>query len=101
MNILVEYDDECEQKILILCFCQQQKHLSLYSTLIHTLKLDIQGLRDVITEGVSITERVSCGTALTAHSFQLQKPITEVTPAELSCYLQRLPTGERYLIGLM
>ena len=95
MNIPFGYDDEYRQKTPILCFYQQQRNHSLYLTLVPTLKLDMQRLRILITKGVC------WGTVPTAHLLQLIKPRTELTWAELTCYLRGLPTEQRYLPGLM
>ena len=79
MNILVEYDDGYEGKTLTLCFCRRKKKHSLFPTSIPTLKLDIRGLRILITEGVCY------GTVPTAHLFQLLKPRPKLPRAELAC----------------
>ena len=61
MNITIEYDDEYEQKTLTLSYYDQKKKGHLSPTLIPTLKLNIQGLR------ISITEGVCCGIVPTSH----------------------------------
>ena len=78
MNIPVEYNGEYEQKRLSICFFLQHKNHHLYSISIPALKLDMQGLR------VSITEGVCWGTVPTAYLSQILNIRPELPWAELA-----------------